>query len=115
MLIINTIKLTVTLRRNDIQIMKYIGATDWFVRTPFIVEGILLGIIGTIIPLIIVHIVYSMIYNSITANSTDALYSLLAFKTPSEIFAVLIPLSSIIGIGIGTIGSMISVKKFMEV
>lgn len=114
-LIINTIKLTVTLRRNDIQIMKYIGATDWFVRTPFIVEGILLGIIGTIIPLIIVHIVYSMIYNSITANSTDALYSLLAFKTPSEIFAVLIPLSSIIGIGIGTIGSMISVKKFMEV
>lgn len=114
-LIVNTIKLTVTLRRNDIQIMKYIGATDWFVRIPFIVEGILLGIIGTVLPLIIVYFVYSMIYSSITANSTDALYSLLAFKTPSEIFAVLIPLASLIGIGIGTIGSMISVKKFMEV
>ncbi|MCQ2911871.1 MAG: permease-like cell division protein FtsX [Clostridia bacterium] len=114
-LIMNTIKLTVTLRRNDIEIMKYIGATDSFVRVPFIVEGILLGIIGTLIPLLIVYIIYSMIYNGVTSNQADALYSLLSLRTPSEINAVLIPLSLLIGVGIGTVGSTISVKKFMEV
>lgn len=114
-LIMNTIKLTVTLRRNDIEIMKYIGATDTFVRVPFIVEGILLGFIGTILPLIIVYIIYKATYSTITLNSADALYSLLTLQTPGEVFSVLVPLAIIIGVGIGTVGSVISVKKFMEV
>ena len=114
-LIMNTIKLTVTLRKNDIEIMKYIGATDSFVRVPFIVEGILLGFFGTIVPLLIVYIIYSMIFNTVTSNSADALYSLLSLRTPGEVFAFLIPLSLIIGVGIGTVGSTISVRKFMEV
>ncbi|MCQ2978781.1 MAG: permease-like cell division protein FtsX [Clostridia bacterium] len=114
-LIMNTIKLTVTLRKNDIEIMKYIGATDSFVRIPFVVEGILLGFIGTIVPLLIVYLIYQGIYNTVTSNTADALYSLVSLLSPGDIFAVLIPLSIIIGVGIGTVGSMISVKKFMEV
>ena len=114
-LIMNTIKLTVTLRKNDIQIMKYIGATDSFVKTPFVVEGIFLGIIGTIIPLILVNFIYMGIYNSVTGNELDALYSLLSLLTPGQIMGVLIPLTLAIGVGIGTTGSVISVRKFMDV
>ncbi|MCQ2749855.1 MAG: permease-like cell division protein FtsX [Clostridia bacterium] len=114
-LIMNTIKLTVTLRKNDIQIMKYIGATDSFVKIPFVVEGIFLGIIGTIIPLILVHLIYSGIYSTVTGNEMDALYSLLSLLTPGQIMGVLIPLTLAIGVGIGTTGSVISVRKFMDV
>lgn len=114
-LIMNTIKLTVTLRKNDIQIMKYIGATDSFVKTPFVVEGIFLGIIGTIIPLILVHLIYTGIYNTVTGNEMDALYSLLSLLSPAQVMGVLIPLTLAIGVGIGTTGSVISVKKFMDV
>ena len=114
-LIMNTIKLTVTLRKNDIQIMKYIGATDSFVKTPFVVEGIFLGIIGTIIPLILVHLIYTGIYSTVTGNEMDALYSLLSLLSPAQVMGVLIPLTLAIGVGIGTTGSVISVKKFMDV
>lgn len=114
-LIMNTIKLTVTLRKNDIQIMKYIGATDSFVKIPFVVEGIFLGIIGTIVPLILVHLIYSGIYSTVTGNEMDALYSLLSLLTPGQIMGVLIPLTLAIGVGIGTTGSVISVRKFMDV
>jgi len=114
-LIVNTIKLTVYIRKNDIQIMKYVGATDWFVRIPFIVEGVLIGIIGTIIPLVILYFVYGAVYNTVAGNSADALYKWISLRTSGEIYAFLIPLCIFIGIGIGTAGSMISIRKYLEV
>ncbi len=114
-LIINTIKLTVYIRKNDINIMKYIGATDTFVRTPFIIEGILIGLIGTFLPLLLLYFIYASIVSTVNGNLNNAFYRMVTLRDVDSIYSVLIPLCSVIGIGIGTLGSVISVKKYLNV
>lgn len=112
-IISNTIKLTVFARRREIGIMKYIGATDWFVRGPFFFEGILLGLIGSIVSIAILGTGYYFVANYIKQQMFGLLViSLMPF---SEVIYSLITALLVIGVIIGSIGSMISVRKFLRV
>ena len=94
--------------------MKYIGSTDFFVRFPFVIEGMIIGLIGSLIPMGIVHI----LYNSVVAYVTEKfalLSSILKFLPVETVFATLVPVSVIIGVGIGFIGSMTTVRKHIRV
>ena len=109
-IISNTIKLTVHARRKEISIMKYVGATNSFIRWPFIIEGIIIGIIAAILTLLIVGLLYDFVIAQINASGVliEIGVSLLKFvdiaKTITIVYAIL-------GIGIGIIGSSLSMKK----
>jgi cell division transport system permease protein len=112
-IISNTIKLTVYARRKEINIMKYVGATDWFVRGPFIVEGILLGLLGSLITTLVVGVGYyytaSLIRNQMIGLLT---VTLMPF---GQLIGSLTLLLGTVGLLIGVIGSMLSVRKFIKV
>ena len=113
-LISNTVTIGINVRKEEISIMKYIGATDFFVRSPFVIEGILIGLVGAGIPLVILY----FIYNKAIAYVLDRfsiLTNLLTFLPVNEIFHVLLPLSLGIGVGIGFLGSFITVRKHLRV
>ncbi|MCR5156269.1 MAG: permease-like cell division protein FtsX [Butyrivibrio sp.] len=113
-LISNTVTMGIAVRKDEINIMKYIGATDFFVRAPFVVEGILIGLIGSIIPLIIIYFVYTHVIAYVASRFT-MLSSLLNFLPVETVYNNLIPISLIIGIGIGFFGSFITVRKHLHV
>ncbi len=109
-LIAHTIRLTVFIRRKEIMIMKYVGATDWFIRWPFIFEGLLLGLIGALIPVIIIYYAYEIAFLWMEAN----VYFVNLIPTEvimKEIIQVLLPL----GVMLGVVGSSISVRRFLKV
>ena len=113
-IISNTIKLTVYARRKEISIMKYVGATNSFIRWPFVVEGIILGLSSGIISLIIVSGLYMVLAKSITfVNFLARLHlNLLAFN---EMFNFIVIIYLVLGMGIGVIGSTRSMKKYLKV
>ena len=113
-LISNTVTMGISVRKDEINIMKYIGATDFFVRAPFVVEGILIGLIGSIIPLIIIYFVYTHVISYVAGRFT-MLSSLLNFLPVETLYNNLIPISLLIGIGIGFFGSFITVRKHLHV
>ncbi len=113
-LISNTVTMGISVRKDEINIMKYIGATDFFVRAPFVVEGILIGLIGSIIPLVIIYFVYTHVISYVASRFT-MLSSLLNFLPVETIYNKLIPISLLIGIGIGFLGSFITVRKHLHV
>ena len=95
-LISNTITIGISVRKEEIEIMKYIGATDFFVRSPFVVEGMLIGVIGTIIPLALIYFLYDVVIGFIRERFS-VLSQLLTFLSIQEIFHVLVPVSLAIG------------------
>jgi len=113
-IISNTIKLTVYARRKEISIMKYVGATNSFIRWPFVVEGIILGLSSGIISLIIVSGLYMVLAKNITfVNFLARLHlNLLAFN---EMFNFIVIIYLVLGMGIGVIGSTRSMKKYLKV
>lgn len=113
-LISNTITIGISVRREEIEIMKYIGATDYFVRAPFVVEGMLIGIIGTIIPLLLIYFLYDVVIRFIQERFS-VLSQLLTFLSVNEIFRILVPISFLIGLGIGFVGSIVTVRKHLRV
>ena len=113
-LINNTITIGITVRREEIKIMKLIGATNTFVRTPFVVEGIIIGLVGSIIPIVILYYLYDMILNYVVGRFA-ILQNLFAFVSVHDLFKVLIPVLLIIGIGIGFFGSLFTTKKHLKV
>ena len=113
-LIANTVTIGISVRKEEINIMKYIGATDFFVRFPFVIEGILIGAFGSLIPLGIVYLIYSNIIGYVL-NKFTVLSSILKFIPVNEIFHTLIPISICIGVGIGFIGSFTTVRKHIRV
>ncbi|MCR5511062.1 cell division transport system permease protein [Lachnospiraceae bacterium XBB2008] len=113
-LISNTITIGISVRKEEIEIMKYIGATDFFVRSPFVVEGMLIGVIGTIIPLALIYFLYDVVIGFIKERFS-VLSQLLTFLSIQEIFHVLVPVSLAIGLGIGFLGSIITVRKHLRV
>lgn len=113
-LISNTVMIGITVRKEEISIMKYIGATDFFVRAPFVIEGMLIGLIGSAIPLGIIYLIYYKAINFVKMQFS-ALSSLLNFLTVEQIFNFLLPVSLITGVGIGLFGSMITVRKHLKV
>lgn len=113
-LISNTVRTGIAVRKEEIGIMKVIGATDYFVRAPFIVEGILIGLIGAAIPLIILHAMYGRI-SEYVANRFGFLNNLLTFLPVDTVFQILLPVGLILGVGIGYIGSRVTVRKHINV
>lgn len=113
-LIGNTVTIGISVRKEEINIMKYIGATDFFVRCPFVIEGMLIGLIGSLIPLGIVYLIYNNVIGFVL-NKFTVLSSILNFLTVQEVFHVLLPVSLIIGVGIGFIGSFVTVRKHIRV
>lgn len=111
-LISNTIKITITARRKEIEIMKLVGATNWFVRIPFILEGMWLGLLGSIIPILIVSILYTQIYNALAPKLKGEIFQLLNSKP--FIFEVDL-LILLMGVLIGIWGSFMSVRKFLKI
>lgn len=109
-LISNTIKLTVYARKKEIGIMKYIGATDWFVRWPFILEGILLGLLGAVVSIVLLGLGYGYAAKFVSTNVI--IFSLV----PSgEIMKSLAWQFGLFGMAIGGIGSMLSIRKFLVI
>ncbi len=113
-LIANTVTIGISVRKEEINIMKYIGATDFFVRFPFVIEGILIGAFGSLIPLGIVYLIYSNVIGYVL-NKFTVLSSILKFIPVNEIFHTLVPVSVCIGVGIGFIGSFTTVRKHIRV
>lgn len=111
-LISNTIKITITARRKEIEIMKLVGATNWFVRIPFVLEGMWLGLLGSIIPIVTVSILYTQIYKALAPKLQGEIFQLL--NTKPFIFEVdlLILLMAVL---IGIWGSFMSVRKFLKI
>lgn len=113
-IISNTIKLTVHSRRREISIMKYVGATDGFIRGPFVVEGIIIGLIAALLTILMLGLAYDFIISKIAQS--DVLQrmniGLLSFGELSQVIAIVF---LVLGIGIGIVGSSISMKKYLEV
>ena len=112
-IISNTIKLTVFARRKEIGIMKYVGATDRFVRGPFFAEGILMGLIGSLISISVISIGYYFSSRYVQQQSLG-LISITLLPMSNVFYSLSISLM-IIGIVIGSLGSMISIRKFLKV
>ncbi len=112
-IISNTIKLTVTARKREINIMKYVGATNGYIKGPFIIEGVLFGLIGAMLSLAVVYYGYDYFFNTVS----DKLYVLFTiYLVPPKV--LLKDISTIfvtIGAGIGALGSLVSLKKFLNV
>lgn len=113
-IIVNTIKLTVYVRKNEINIMKYVGATDWFIRWPFVIEGIIIGIIGSIIAIIICIFGYSESI-SIIYEKVPIIKNYIEFKNTFDIFLAIAPVTIILGALLGVIGSVNSIKRHLNV
>lgn len=113
-LIANTVTIGISVRKEEINIMKYIGATDFFVRFPFVIEGMLIGAFGSLIPLGIVYLIYNNIIGYVL-NKFTVLSTILKFLSVNEIFHTLVPVSVCIGVGIGFIGSFTTVRKHIRV
>ncbi len=113
-LISNTVAIGITVRREEIGIMKLIGATDFVVRAPFVFEGMILGIVGAAIPLAAIYIIYKRAVEYLVEKFA-VLDSLLQFLSIKEIFSTLVPASLILGVGIGFLGSFATVRKHLRV
>lgn len=109
-LIMNTIKITVYSRRREIGIMKFVGATDWFIRWPFIIEGIVIGLIGSIVSILVIYGIYSWLYNSFLAS----IYTM-KFIRPLYVLTTMSWQFIIAGVIIGAVGSVIALRKFLDV
>lgn len=113
-LISNTITVGISVRREEIGIMKLIGATDYFVRAPFIVEGIVIGLIGAAIPLGILYVLYEKIIIYIT-EKFNFIGSMISFLPVETVYETLLPVALILGVGIGFVGSRITIRKHLKV
>lgn len=113
-LISNTVAIGISVRSEEINIMKYIGATDFFVRAPFVLEGMLIGLLGALLPLWIIYSIYNYALNYIFERFT-VLSRFLNFVAVDELFNTLTPVSLFIGIGIGFLGSITTVRKHLKV
>ncbi|NLN98449.1 MAG: ABC transporter permease [Eubacteriaceae bacterium] len=112
-LIYNTIKLTIYARRKEIGIMKYVGATDRYIRTPFVFEGMVLGLIAAISALLLLRLGYYYFFGMIKGNVVIPIQSLLA--SPESVFKQIIVFFIIYGMALGAIGSRFAMKKFLDV
>lgn len=113
-LISNTVATGIAIRSQEISIMKYIGATDFLVRSPFVIEGMIIGLLGAGIPLIILYQLYQYAMEYLVSRF-PMLSTRLGFLPVNEVFSFLTPVCFAIGVGIGFLGSMLSVRKHLRV
>ena len=113
-LISNSITLSYTVREKEMHTMKWLGATNLFVKAPFIIEGLLLGLIGTVIPLLILYFFYREIIVIINERFS-ILSNVLKFLSVKQVFQILLPVSLLLGEGIGFIGSFFTIRRHLKV
>ena len=113
-LISNTVTVGIAVRKEEIGIMTLIGATDYFVRAPFVVEGILIGLIGSAIPLVLLYGMYSRLIVYIM-EKFNFLSSLMKFLPVHTVFRTLTPIALLLGVGIGFLGSFMTIRKHLKV
>ena len=113
-IISNTIKLTVHARRKEISIMKYVGATNSFIRGPFLVEGIIIGLVAACITVVLVTFVYDIVVTKIEGSQVLQIMNVTLLQY-AEILKSIIIVYMILGVGIGMLGSAISMRKYLEV
>jgi cell division transport system permease protein len=110
-LISHTIKLTVMMRKREIGIMKYVGATNWFIRWPFLLEGLLMGFTGAVLPMVALYYIYLYSVEWVAVNNLMFLSLLPVQTVVLELVKYLVPL----GTGLGVLGSMFSMGRFLRV
>ena len=113
-LISNTISVGISVRKEEIGIMKFIGATDGFVRAPFVLEGMVLGIIGAAIPLTVLYFLYNTAVEYILTKF-NVLTGVVDFIPVMQIYRTLLPIGLALGIGIGLVGSFWTTRKHLRV
>ncbi len=109
-LIANTIKLTVNARANEIMIMKYVGATEWFIRWPFLIEGMLLGAFGALLPMLLLAYLYGR-----TVAWAELNLVFLPLVSPQAVLGDMGRILLVLGTGIGCLGSLVSIRRFLRV
>ncbi|MPM12398.1 Cell division protein FtsX [bioreactor metagenome] len=109
-LITNTTKITVYSRRKEVGIMKFVGATDWFIRWPFIIEGMIIGMVGSLLSSVLLFTLYKWAYGYIVSNMF-----LVTLVTPSFVLGTLTWLFLVGGILVGAAGSIVALRKFLDV
>lgn len=113
-LISNTVTMGITVRREEIAIMKYIGAKDGFVRAPFVIEGLLIGVVGAIIPLVLLYFMYDKAVAYIMTRFS-LLNNIMTFLPVIDVYKTLLPVGIALGVGIGFVGSFFTIHKHLRV
>ena len=113
-LINNTVAVGIAVRKEEIGIMKLIGATDFLVRSPFVVEGIVIGLVGAALPLALLFVLYEKVVVHVTAEYS-MIGSLVEFVSPDILFQGLVPIGLLLGVGIGLMGSLWTIRKHLKV
>ena len=113
-LISNTVTMGITVRKEEIAIMKYIGAKDFVVRSPFVIEGLIIGVFGAAIPLTLLYFLYDKAVEYIMTRFS-ILQNIIDFLPVGTVYQVLLPIGLIMGIGIGFLGSFFTVRKHLKV
>lgn len=111
-MIANTIKITITARQTEISIMRMVGASNWYIRIPFMLEGMLIGLIGAIIPVIVLVFGYGMIYDYVGGMFMSAMLSL---KEPMPFIRDFSLVLVVLGAGVGLFGSFVSIRRFLKI
>lgn len=109
-MIANTIKITITSRQTEISIMRMVGASNWYIRLPYMLEGIFIGFFGAIIPILIMYFGYTWLYGS----AADVLPAMMSMRAPFPFIWQCSGLLVALGCGVGLIGSFVSVRKFLR-
>lgn len=113
-LISNTVSMGITVRKEEIAIMKYIGAKDFVVRSPFVIEGLIMGIIGAVVPLALLYVLYgkAVVY---ILEKFSILNNIISFLPVMNVYRYLLPIGILMGVGIGFVGSFFTVRKHLKV
>ncbi len=113
-LISNTVAVGISIRKEEIGIMKLIGATNTFVKAPFVIEGILLGAVGAAIPLAGLYFLYNQVVQYVMVKF-NMLNGILTFLPANQVFRLVLPVGLILGVGIGLLGSLFTIRKHLKV
>ena len=113
-LISNTVTMGITVRKEEIAIMKYIGAKDFVVRSPFVLEGLIIGIFGAAIPLVLLYFLYERAVEYVMTKFS-ILQNIIDFLPVTRVYQYLLPIGLLMGIGIGFLGSFFTVRKHLKV
>jgi cell division transport system permease protein len=113
-LISNTVTMGITVRKEEIAIMKYIGAKDFVVRSPFVIEGLVIGIVGALIPLTVLYFAYEKVVDYVMTKFS-ILNNIIEFLSVQSVYKSLLPIGILMGVGIGFVGSYFTCRKHLKV
>ncbi len=113
-LINNTVAIGISVRREEIGIMRLIGAKNSFIKAPFLIEGILIGLVGAIFPLILLYFLYNKLITYVGTQFTG-LSNVMDFLPAAQLFQTLLPVGMALGVGIGFFGSIVTIQRHLKV